>query len=53
MDYNASKPGTLRHNNGWGFGIKLANGAVIFNHAQKVAGLWFIPTDFKEVRHAG
>lgn len=50
MPYDLTRPSSMRHNNGWGYGIKLANGTVIFNHARKHGGRWMIPTDFREFR---
>lgn len=50
MDYNAGQAGTLRQNHGLAYGLLLPNNKTITWTAFPRDGVWYFPTEFKEVR---
>lgn len=51
MEYNKGHVNTLRQAHGWIYGLKIG-GRLLVCQAKKVAGTWFLPTDFKEIKNA-
>lgn len=47
MRYLASKPGKLKHRNGFGYGLLFDDGTYLLNVAKEVNGRFVAPTDFR------
>ncbi len=50
QDYNRAQANTLRQSHGWGYGVMLPSGDYQFWQAERVAGRWFFPSEFREVK---
>jgi hypothetical protein len=50
LGYDFATPAALRHGVGWAYGLAWPRtGEVVVCHAERRAGRWIIPTDFKQV----
>lgn len=50
QDYNRAQANTLRQANGWGYGLLLPGGEYVYWQAERVAGRWHFPSEFREVK---
>jgi len=50
MGYNEAQPGTLRQGHGFAYGLLLANNTTVTWTAQPVDGVWYFPSEMREVR---
>jgi hypothetical protein len=51
MDYNIGHPNTLRQAHGWIYGLLTAREKLIPYASKCVDGQWYLPSEFREVRH--
>jgi hypothetical protein len=49
MDYNAGHANTLRQGNGWLYGLTFPNGACQVWHADKINGVFIMPSEMREI----
>lgn len=51
MDYTLSQPNALRQAHGWIYGLLTPRGKTIPFASKVIDGQWYLPSEFKEVKH--